>query len=114
MKYLDGNLLKEIVGRLVEEFHPEQIILFGSHAWGTPTDDSDVDLLVVVSESSEPPTDRSTRALRALGRIMVPLDILVKTKGEIDRYRPVYASLTRQIFERGKVLYGKSELPVRA
>jgi predicted nucleotidyltransferase len=42
---LSPELLHEIVQRLVDEFHPERIILFGSHAWGTPTNDSDIDLL---------------------------------------------------------------------
>ena len=38
--------------RLAAEFDPEQIILFGSHAWGTPTEDSDIDLLVIVPRAS--------------------------------------------------------------
>ena len=51
MKTLTPTLLDEAVERLVAEFHPEQIILFGSHAWGTPTHDSDVDLFVVLSDT---------------------------------------------------------------
>ena len=54
MKSLPTGLLAEMTRRLVAEFHPERIILFGSHAWGKPTDDSDVDLFVIVPETAEP------------------------------------------------------------
>jgi len=53
MKTIPSGLLEEITRRLVAEFRPEQIILFGSHAWGIPNEDSDVDLLVIVSHSDE-------------------------------------------------------------
>ena len=46
MKTLDDALLRTATQRLVAEFQPEQIWLYGSHAWGNPHDDSDVDLLV--------------------------------------------------------------------
>ena len=46
---LTADLLTQIVQRLVESLHPEQIILFGSHAYGEPNEDSDVYLFVIVS-----------------------------------------------------------------
>jgi predicted nucleotidyltransferase len=46
VKIIQRALLEKAVERLKSEFLPEQIWLFGSHAWGTPTDDSDVDLMV--------------------------------------------------------------------
>ena len=49
MKTISQDLLGEATWRLAEEFHPEEIWLFGSHAWGQPHDDSDVDLMVIVS-----------------------------------------------------------------
>ena len=48
---LDDPLLQTATQRLVTEFQPDQIWLYGSHAWGNPHDDSDVDLLVVVPQS---------------------------------------------------------------
>ena len=59
MKTLDENLLETATQRLVAEFQPEQVWLYGSHAWGNPHDDSDVDLLVVVPHSDETPIRRS-------------------------------------------------------
>src|SRR2546426_11700823 len=54
MKSLEPGLLENITQRLVTEFQPEQIFLFGSHAWGTPDEDSDIDLLVVLPDDAKP------------------------------------------------------------
>lgn len=105
MKTLPPSVFKELTRRLVEEFQPEQVILFGSHAWGTPSEDSDVDLLVIVSASGLTPTARAARAYRCLRGVRVPKDILVKTRAEAERYRHVPASLDSEIFEHGRVLY---------
>jgi len=98
--------IQEITRRLVAEFAPEKIILFGSHAWGHPDENSDLDLLVVVSESDQPPSRRAARAYRCLREVPVPLDILVKTREEVERTRHVPASLIHEVLERGQVLYG--------
>jgi predicted nucleotidyltransferase len=63
---LDQSILAEMIQRLVTVFAPEQVILFGSNAWGTPTADSDVDLCVIVLESSKPPRARNLKARKAL------------------------------------------------
>jgi predicted nucleotidyltransferase len=106
MKTIQSSVLEEMTRRLIAELAPEQIILFGSHAWGTPDDDSDVDLLVIVPHSDDKPAQRAARAYRCLRGLMVPTDILVKTRAEVDRFRSVRASLESEILERGKVLYG--------
>lgn len=106
MKELTPSLLHEITRRLVAEFHPERIILFGSRAWGEPTEDSDVDLLVIVPDSDISPTRRSQRAHRCLGALRVPADILVKTRAEADRLGRVATSLVSRAQAEGEVLYG--------
>lgn len=98
--------LEEITARLVREFRPERVILFGSHAWGQPSADSDVDLLLIVSESDESPTRRAQRAQRCLGSLRVPADILVKTRAEVERLLRVHTSLVARVMEEGTVLYG--------
>jgi predicted nucleotidyltransferase len=103
---LSPELLEEIVQRLVKEFDPERIILFGSYAWGTPSQDSDVDLLVVVPDSALSTAQRAARAHRALRGIGIPKDILVRTREEMERYRLVPASLEAEILDRGRPLYG--------
>ena len=93
MKTLDDALLQTATQRLVAEFKPEQIWLFGSYAWGTPNEDSDVDLMVIVPNSDERPIRRYQRAQKCLGRLAVPADVLVRTRGEAaDRQAPVGAT----------------------
>ena len=106
MKTLDANLIQATTHKLVAEFQPEQIWLFGSHAWGTPTEDSDVDLMVIVPSSDERPIRRDQRAQKCLGRLAVPADVLVRTRGEVNRYQHLRASLFHQVLNQGRKLYG--------
>lgn len=113
-KKVIATLLQEMTRRLVNEFDPEQVILFGSYAWGTPNKDSDVDLMVIVAESNETDYMRMVRAYDALIGLRVPKDVFVKTRAEFDRYRDVRASLQNRIAEKGRVLYDNTKKPSRA
>ena len=106
VKTIQPGLLENIIERLKAEFQPEEIYLFGSHAWGTPTDDSDVDLMVILPQSDERPIRRDQRAQRCLGRLAVPDDVLVRTRGEVNRYKHLRASLFHQVLNQGRKLYG--------
>lgn len=106
MKTLDKNLLATVTQRLVAEFQPEQVWLYGSHVWGDPHDDSDVDLFVVVPESDETPIRRSQRAHRCLRGLRMPKDVLVETRREVDRVKGIKTSLESIILSRGRRLYG--------
>lgn len=105
MEARTDSIFAEMTRRLVQEFAPEQVILFGSHAWGRPNADSDVDLLVIVSQSSETPMERALRARRSLRGLNVPKDVLVETRAELEQARRVTASLENFIIERGSQLY---------
>ena len=106
MKTLSAELLSEVTRRLSEELQPEGIWLFGSHAWGTPDEGSDLDLLVVVPESDEPPVQRMRRAHRCLRGLGLAKDVLVKTRAEFDRLRALPSTLAHLVFQRGRKLYG--------
>jgi predicted nucleotidyltransferase len=106
VKTLDDSLLQTATQRLVAEFQPDQIWLFGSHAWGNPHDDSDVDFLVVVPHSDETPIRRSQRAHRCLRGLRMPKDVLVETRQEVDRVKGLKTSLENTILSRGRRLYG--------
>ncbi|MBM4457658.1 MAG: nucleotidyltransferase domain-containing protein [Chloroflexi bacterium] len=106
MKEIPKAQLDIVMQRLVNEFQPERVILFGSHAWGTPNEDSDLDLLVIVPQSNERPSRRAARAYRCLRGLTIPAEILVKTRAEVERFQGVRASLESEILERGRVLYG--------
>ena len=103
------EILSEVAQRLVAAFDPERIILFGSHAWGNPDEDSDIDLLVIVSETNERPIARAVRAHRCLHGISLPMDLIVKTQQEVNRFEKVSSSLEAEILRRGNVLYGRGE-----
>ena len=81
---VDEELLKEVVRRIVSAVDPEKIILFGSHAYGKAKKGSDLDLLVIVKESSLPRYKRSVPIYKALAGILVPKDVVVYTEKEIE------------------------------
>lgn len=110
MKTISAVTRKEVIRRLVEEFQPERIYLFGSHAWGEPTEDSDMDVMVIIPESRENPIQRSIRAQRSLLGVKAAVDVLVKTSKEFQRFASVKASLEAQIAREGKLLYGRKTL----
>jgi uncharacterized protein len=101
------QLTLEVTNRLVKEFNPENIYLFGSYVWGTPNADSDLDLLVILSSSDISSSKRSSIAYSCLRDIPYPLDILVKTRKEIEKFSQVRLSLEHQILFSGKCLYGR-------
>jgi len=107
MKAISENLLQEVTRRLGEQFQPEQIILFGSQAWGTPTPGSDLDLMVIVTHSDLSDYERALRAHRSLRGLDIAKDVIVKTRAEFDFFRQVRASLENKIARDGKVLYDK-------
>lgn len=100
------SLLSLIVERLAKEISPENIFLFGSHVWGYPHADSDLDLLIIVSHSNLSPAKRAAAVYRCLRDIPYPLDILVRTRQEIDKFVQVPMSLEHQILFNGKCIYG--------
>ena len=103
------EMIEQITRDLVREFDPEQIILFGSQAWGEPNKDSAIDILVLVRESAEKPSARMARALHCTSSVVFPKDILVVTPEEVERHRHTPGTLFHQIFEEGKKLYKRDE-----
>jgi predicted nucleotidyltransferase len=98
--------LHEVTRRITAALHPEKIYLFGSHAWGTATPDSDIDLFIIVKESDQLPYRRSRDVYRCLRGIREPIEVLVRTSEEVKKSSSVVASLTAKILNHGMVLYG--------
>ena len=101
---ISHELLNEAVRRLVENFHPEKIILFGSQARGTADSRSDVDILVIypVRTNRRKLMVAMDRALRGLG---FARDILILTPLEFERDRFIPGTIARPAWLEGKVLY---------
>jgi uncharacterized protein len=106
MEELTTDLLDRITQNLVSSLKPEQIILFGSYAYGEPNEDSDVDLLVIVSQSDEPRYRRARQAYKALRGFGIATDAIVMTKEEVKRKMNVHSSLVHRAIHDGRILYG--------
>lgn len=100
----DEKLLEMIVSKIVSALHPQRIILFGSLARHEQGAHSDIDLLVI-AESTLPRTQRYAQVRRLFWGLGIPMDILVYTPAEFDRYRSVPGSFTHTVAREGKVLY---------
>ena len=98
--------LTEITRRLVATYQPEQVVLFGSHAWGEPSEISDVDLLVVLAKFDVPAYRRASAGYRSLFGPGVPCDVWVRTSEEVLREAPLSTTLTHKIIREGRVLHG--------
>lgn len=100
--------LPRVVERIVARLDPEMVVLFGSYAYGIPTVDSDVDLLVIM-DTEVPRKERSWLVSRLLIPRPFPVDILVKTPEEIETALAGRDFFIQEIMARGKVLYERSE-----
>jgi predicted nucleotidyltransferase len=108
-RYYRGDTIPERVIRryaraIAVEFHPDTIILFGSHAYGTPHEDSDVDLLVVM-----PARNQLDQAFKIRLGLTAPfaLDLIVRTPQEMAWRLEEGESFLTEIVSKGKVLYEK-------
>lgn len=98
--------IAEATKRISQTLKPEKIILFGSHAWGVPTRDSDIDLFIIVKESDQPSYRRSRSVYHCLQGVREPIEVVVRTKDEVEKRKSVVSSLTKKVLEQGKLLYG--------
>ena len=99
-----SETLPVAVQRISTALRPEKIILFGSYATGKPTSDSDVDLLIIM-ETDAPLKERSWAVSQLLLPRQFPVDIIVRTPGEIASALHQKDSFIQEVIERGIVLY---------
>ena len=96
--------LEAVVQRLIEGYNPDRIILFGSHAAGEATPDSDIDL-VIVKDTDQRPIDRRIEVERLLFDRAIPLDLLVYTPRELRQLYAAGSPFIEDVVERGRILY---------
>ena len=99
--------IEEMVRRIVEHFHPDQVILFGSYARGKAGPDSDVDLLVVM-----PVTGSKRRTAVEIDLMLagsgLPNDIIVMTPEEVARTKDIVGTIVYPAVREGKVMYDRA------
>jgi predicted nucleotidyltransferase len=100
------SLIRRFARAVADQFRPDKIILFGSHAYGRPHADSDVDLMVVMPARNE--LDQALR-IRLAVDYRFPLDLLVRTPRNLAWRLAEGDSFLREVVSKGKVLYEKAD-----
>ncbi len=102
------KLLKKIRDRIVKEYKPEKIILFGSLAYGKPAAESDFDLLII-KRTTRGYFDRIREISDIFGLRNFSLDVIVRTPDELEKRLKEGSVFYEEIVTKGKVLYEKTE-----
>ena len=102
---LSADIEREIVERLVKALRPLRIYVFGSHAYGTPDRDSDLDLLLVVGDDETAKRDLACRGLSSLSGICIPVDLVVCTEAELMKWADVPCNIIHTVVNKGRVIY---------
>jgi uncharacterized protein len=97
------SLIRKYAKQIAKQFHPNKIILFGSYAYGKPTEDSDVDILVIMPFKGRNP-EKATEIWMAT-RPKFPIDIIVRKPEEMKKRLAKGDLFLREITEKGEVLH---------
>jgi len=102
------KIIKEIVKTLAEKYRPDKVILFGSYAYGKPTEHSDIDLLII-KDTDKRRVDRfvEIQSIVYEKHCEIPISPLVLTQKELQKRINMGDDFIREIVEKGKVLYEK-------
>ena len=107
---IDEREIRSVCRRIVRNFKPDKVILFGSYAYGSQTEDSDIDLLVIL-----PFEGKSFRkSVEILNRVNPPfaIDLIVRQPDDVERRYRQGDPLVGEALDRGKVLYERSNTRV--
>jgi len=103
MEKISQRTISSFARQVARQFNPQKIILFGSYAYGKPTEDSDVDILVVMPFKGRNP-EKATEIWMAT-KPRFPIDSMVRKPAELKKRLEMGDFFLREIIEKGKVLY---------
>lgn len=95
--------IQSVSDEIARRFQPERIILFGSYAYGTPTEDSDIDLLVVLPFEGR--RAKKSIEIQSAIRVEFPMDLIPITPERLKHRIEIEDFFLREVVEKGKVLY---------
>ncbi len=98
--------IQQIIQQIINNFQPEKIILFGSYAYGNPSDDSDVDLLVIM-DFNDSPQKQMFKILQSID-YHLPLDLIVRSQNQLSKRINAGDFFLKEILERGRILYDRN------
>lgn len=104
---IERKEINQMVEKIVKEYHPKKIILFGSYAYGVPTEDSDIDLLII-KDTNKRHIDRWVEVKRILRDISQKLAVspFIYTENEIKERTAIKDFFIEEILQKGEILYG--------
>jgi len=103
-KRVSMRTIQALKEQIVKAFHPEQIILFGSHAYGKPHAWSDVDLLVVM-DAPEGELEKALEISKSLPPLPFSVDLIVRSRQVLEKRKKLGDWFLIDITEKGKILY---------
>lgn len=95
--------IEKVTRQIVERFRPRKVILFGSYAYGQPTEDSDVDLLVLI-ETEDAPLHVAAQIASEIEHAF-PIDIVVRTPTELEAAAQRQGVFASEMLSKGIILY---------
>src|SRR3989338_4798217 len=101
---MEKSIIDEIKDRILSQYHPNKLYLFGSAALKGPALANDIDLCVI-KEDINNKSEEFIKLRKILGRTIMPLDILFFTKDEFDRRKNIWGTVHYEIDKKGKILY---------
>ena len=101
---ITNEIIEELKMIIIRNEMPDKIILFGSYAKGTASEDSDLDLMVI-KESNVPRPYRGKETRKQLSKFVIPKDIIFYTPQEIDEYKDIPSSFVADVLQTEKVIY---------
>jgi predicted nucleotidyltransferase len=108
MSCITEEQLDQITERIARAVNPERVILFGSQARGTTDERSDIDLLIVGGRPSDSGWSRRReigRIRRSIPRVGIPVDIVLFTPDEVDRWKDTTNHVVSEAIREGRVIY---------
>ena len=101
-------MLDNLIKKINSLFRPKKIILFGSHAWGNPTQDSDYDIFIIMNSKEKRHSKRAIEILSKCHPADISIDLLVRTPEEVNEHLKIGDPFIKKIITEGKVLYDAS------
>jgi predicted nucleotidyltransferase len=107
-KRIPMRTIRALAKHIAEKFQPEEIILFGSHAYGKPQPWSDVDLLVVM-DTPKGELETALEIKKSIFPVLFSVDILVRSRDVIEKRKSLNDWFLLEITQKGKTLYARPD-----